>query len=219
MNRIVKKLLLVAFLASSLPLFGQTFGEVDLERLIMNHPMMKNYDVKTGYFKNTPYDFKSVKDLKVENASITSEIERIEFDQSKNAFKIFEDTELDEDILWSDIASLDKKKYLLKYKKSKNDNLIMSEGKPGTEKLYPIVDNMCNDIFVPLYNKNKVILNKLPRYLSKKPDLEGNDFHTFWFNPSEKVLCSYLQYASFIALIFPSADKTILFQKPSGDNK
>jgi hypothetical protein len=97
--------------------------------------------------------------------------------------------------------------------------LIDSGGDPGYSKLYPIIDNMCNDIFISLFDKDKVILNKLPRYFSKKPYLEGKDFHFFWFNPNEDTLFFYLQHASFISLIFPSVDKTILFQKPSGDSK
>ena len=215
----VKKLLLFAFLASSLPLSGQTFGEADLERLIMNHPMMKNYDAKTGHFKNTPHELREVSDLKAENASLTAEVERIKAEEQNNSLDVISNEIEDEEAIWSGISSLSKKKQELENKIQKNTELIESGGDPGYTKLYPIVDNMCNDIFIPLYNKDRAILNKLPRYLSKKPQLEGKDMHSFWFEPNEDVLCSYLQYASFIALIFPSADKTILFQKPSGDNK
>ena len=77
MNKFVKKMLLIALLALSAPLLGQTFGEADLERLIMNHPMMKNYDAKTGHFRNTPHELRDVSDLKAENASISAEIESI----------------------------------------------------------------------------------------------------------------------------------------------
>lgn len=219
MNRIVKKLLLVAFLASSLPLSGQTFGEVDLERLIMNHPMMKNYDSKTGHFKNTPYELREVSELKAENASISAELEAIKQEEMKNSLSALSSDNVDEEALWGEISSLSKRKLDLENKQIKNKDLIESGGDPGYTKLYPVIDNMCNDIFIPLYNKDRVILNKLPRYLSDKPNLEGKDMHAFWFNPNEDTLFFYLHHASFIGLIFTSVDKTILFQKPSGDFK
>ncbi len=219
MNRIVKKMLLVAFLASSLPLLGQTFGEADLERLIMNHPMMKNYDAKTGHFRNTPYELREVSELKAENASMTEEVELIKIEELNNSLNVISSEDEDEEAIWSRISSLSKKKQELENKILKNKELIDSGGDPGYSKLYPIIDNMCNDIFISLFDKDKVILNKLPRYFSKKPYLEGKDFHFFWFTPNEDTLFFYLQHASFISLIFPSVDKTILFQKPSGDSK
>lgn len=219
MNKFVKKMLLIALLALSAPLFGQTFGEADLERLIMNHPMMKNYDAKTGHFRNTPHELRDVSDLKAENASISAEIESIKIREQNNALNVLFSESEDEEFLWNDISSLSKRKLELENKRLKNNELIGSSGDPGYTKLYPIVDNMCNDIFMHLYDKDRVILNKLPRYLSPKPYLDGKDMHYFWFNPDEKILFSYLQQASFISLIFPSVDKTILYQKTSGDNK
>ena len=213
----VKILLLILLLASTLPLSGQTFGEADLERLIMNHPMMKNYDPKTGHFNNTPYELRDVLDLKAENASISAELEVIKQKEIENSLNAISFDSDDEEALWSDISSLSKRKRDLENKKNKNKDLIESGGDPGYTKLYPIIDNMCNDIFIPLYNKDKVILNKLPRYPSSKPDLEGKDMHSFWFNPNEDMLVSYLKQSSFVGLIFPNVDKTILYQKTSGE--
>ena len=218
MNRFVKKLLLVVFLASSLSLSGQTFGEADLERLIMNHPMLKNYDFKTGYFKNTPYELKDVDELKAENASLTQELEKIVVDQKKNATRAFEESDLDEEVLWSKASSLEEQKNKILSKIDTNDDLINNKGLPGRDKLYPIIDKICNDIFIPLYNKNRIILNKLPRYpFYDVPELGGNDLHSFWYNHEEKVLIAYLKQAYIIGFLFPSSDKTILYQKPSGD--
>lgn len=219
MKNFVKIILPVFLCFLSFSLSGQTFGEADLERLIMNHPMMKNYDAKTGHFKNTPYELKNVADLKSENASMSSEIKEIESKELNNSMAAISSEIEDEDAFWDNVVSLGVRKYQLKYKIQKNENMIISDGKPGSEKLYPIIDNICNDIFVPMYDKNKVILNKQPRYLTKKPELNGKDLHAFWFRPDEKVLCDYLQYSSFIGLMFPSVDKTILFQKTSGDTK
>lgn len=214
----IKKIILVFIFIGFTPLFAQIFSEVDFERLILNHPMMKNYDPKTGHFKNTPHELRAVSDLKAENASMSLELEEIKKKELKNSSISFSDDDIDEEALWGDISSLTKRKKELENKIRKNEDLIQSGGDPGYEKLYPIIDDICNDIFVPLYNKDKVILNKLPRYAANMLQLEGNDMHNFWFyQNNEEVLQKYLEYSGIIALMFPNMDKTILFQKTVGD--
>ena len=44
--------------------FAVTFEEKDFEKLVLNHPMMKNYDNKTGYFNNSSYSLHDVDKLK-----------------------------------------------------------------------------------------------------------------------------------------------------------
>ena len=51
---------------------------------------------------------------------------------------------------------------------------------------------MCNDLFVPLYNKDRVVLNKLPRYYIDKSNLKECDFRIFWRNPNAEALEKYL---------------------------
>ena len=78
---------------------------------------------------------------------------------------------------------------------------------------------MCNDIFTNLYNKDKIMLNKLPRYPSRKPELNGNDLHRFWYHPTSDCLELYLKQASIIGLIFPRYNQTIIYQRNGEDNE
>ena len=201
------------YLSCSIPISAQIFGEADLERLIMKHPMMKNYDKKTGHFKNTPHELRNVQDLKNENASLTLELNNIELEEIKRAKGSLEADIQNEDSFWNDVVSDSNRKQLLANKIRDNKELIERNGNPGFSKLYPIIDDMCNDIFVSLYDEKKVILNKLPRYLLNKPDLEGKDFRQFWNKPSSVILENYLKHSYYISQMFPSVDKTILFQK------
>ena len=57
------------------------------------------------------------------------------------------------------------------------------------------------------------MLNKLPRYPSKKPELNGKDLHNFWYHPNSETLYYYLSQSSIIAQIFPRSDNTIIYQK------
>ncbi len=192
---------------------AQTFGEADLERLIMNHKMMKNYDRETGHFKNTPHELKNISDLKAENASKAAEILNISLLERENSKTAIFDDIKDEDSFWNSTFTLSRRKKQLEYQIIKNDELISSNGDPGHTKLYPIIDEICNDIFTSLYRKNQIMLNKLPRYPSKKPELNGKDLHNFWYHPNSETLYYYLSQSSIIAQIFPRSDNTIIYQK------
>lgn len=205
---------LISFVLFTAPLFAQTFGEVDFERLLMNHPMMKNYDSQTGHFKNTPHELRNVADLKAENASMTAEIKDIVKKESEKSSSAINDDIDDEEGFWDSVSNLAKKQADLEYRIRKNNELIETNGDPGYQKLYPIVDDMCNDLFVPLYDKDKVVLNKLPRYFIPLPDFNGKDMHNFWFKKDPRILEGYLENASVLALIFANSDKTVLYQKP-----
>ena len=207
----------IFILVSILPLSAQTFGEADLERLIMNHKIMKNYDSKTGHFKNTAYELKNVSELKAENASKAAEIKEIDLkEKEKSNAVIIQDID-DEESFWGGIYYLSQRKKQLEIEINKNNELINSNGDPGYSKLYPIIDEMCNDIFTSLYNKDKIILNKLPRYPSRKPELYNNDLHRFWYHPNPDYLELYLKQASIIGLMFPKYNQTIIYQR-IGDN-
>lgn len=203
--------LIVPFIATQA--LAQTFKEVDFERLLMKHPIMQNYDAKTGHFKNTPYELKSVEGLRAENASMTAEIQKIEsLKNEKSLAAIKEDIE-DEESFWESASKLNDAKNRLKMKIAENEELILSGGKPAFEKLFPITEAMTNDLIINLYDKDKLVLNKLPRYYNFKPDFNGKDFQAFWHSRDPLVLEAYLSKASSLSLIFPNSDKAILYQK------
>lgn len=216
----MKKKVFITMICSFLvfPLWGQTFSEVDFERLLMNHPMMKNYDPKTGHFRNTPYALHDVKSLKNENASLKNELKALIKNEKNNSKAIITEDIKDEEAFWSKVSDFSDKKLKIENKIDVNDELITSKGDPGYVKLFPIVDKMCNDLLIPMYDKNKVVLNKLPRYYIEKPNFGDCDFKLFWFSKNPEALKKYLQFAPVIAMIFSKSDKAILYQK-SGESK
>ncbi len=218
MKKCLKIFTILSLVLLTAPLCAQTFGEVDFERLLMNHPMMRNYDPKTGHFNNTPHELKDVKALKAENASLTAEIEKMTEKKSEKSKSVLDEDIDDEEGFWNSVSSIDKKQAELKYKLEKNEELIQTNGDPGYGKLFPIIDDMCNDIFIPLYDKDKLVLNKLPRYYTPYPEFNGNDMHKFWYKKDPRILEAYLENASIMALIFSKSDKAILYQK-SGATK
>lgn len=201
-----------------MPLGGQTFSEVDFERLLMNHPMMKNYDASTGHFNNTPHALLDVKKLKAENKALEKELKELKKKTRTNAKSMAVSEIDDEEAFWGRVTSLEGRIKEAEYKIARNKELISSGGDPGYTKLFPIVDEMCNDLFVPLYNKDRVVLNKLPRYYIDKSNLKECDFRIFWRNPNAEALEKYLSFAPVISMLFPKSDRTILYQK-SGENK
>lgn len=193
--------------------FAQVFKQVDFERLLMNHPMMKNYDAQTGHFKNTPYELKNLGELKAENASMAAEIEKINGLKAENALAASTEDIEDEERFWKLASDLDTTKNKLSSKIAKNYELILSEGRPGVEELFPIMDDMSNDLILGLYNRDRVVLNKLPRYYDFKPEFDGKDFSAFWYSHDPSILEHYLTKAQTLSLIFPNSDRAVLYEK------
>lgn len=211
------KRLFLALSALFLPLslFAQTFSETDFERLIMKHPMMKNYDSKTGHFRNTSHQIRSKDELEAIAASITAELEKLKDDKAQTVDCIWGEVE-DEEDFWGGIASLDARKKELQKKQYENNKLIEQDGVPGTNHLLPIINDMTNDLMIPLYNPNKVLLSKLPRYFCK-PERTENGVRAFITKGNKKVLKEYLSQASAYAGLFPNSNRAVLV-KNEGSN-
>ncbi len=198
---------------------AQCFSETDFERMVMNHPMMKNYVKENGHFKNTEYELRNIQEIRSENASITEELDFIKSKRLSQSLSILETADDDEESFWSDISELDTRKIKLERARMKNENLIGAGGDPGFERLVPITDGITNDLLVPLYDKKMVVVNKLPRFYAPPPDLPGKALGDFFNNPDSDFLTNYLEKASIIALMFSKSDKTILFQQKGVKNE
>lgn len=198
---------------------AQCFSETDFERMVMNHPMMKNYVKENGHFKNTEYEFRNIQDIRSENASIAEELDFIKSKRLSQSLNILETAEGDEESFWSNISELDTRKNKLERAKMKNENLIGAGGDPGFERLVPITDGITNDLLVPLYDKNMVVVNKLPRFYAPPPDLCGRALGDFLNKPDSDFLKNYLEKAPVIALMFSKSDKTILYQQKGVKNE
>ena len=180
---------------------------------------MKNYDKGTGYFKKTDYDnTANLKQIRLENASITKELEDI-----KSKKEIFEkqltSEGSNEDEVWSSINNLDKKEEELLKKLEKNNEIIVSFGNPDIVKLINITDKITEDCILPLFNKKKIVLNKLPRYVPEMPEISDNDLRRFFYSSDVEILKNYLKYSYAIGLLFNKSDNTIIYNTDNSSGK
>ena len=195
-------------------LWAQTFIQYDFDELIKNHPLMKKYDKKTGYFKGTGYDKKyDVNKLLDENQILKNELKELDVKIKENEEKFLSDNEEN----WQLITDLNKRKSELKEKIDKNINIIAEEGEPEILKLVNIIDTITEDSLLPLYNVDKIILNKLPKYTSKIPFNSTNNLRQYYYTFDKNKLTEYLKDSYAISLMFNNSNNTILFNNPNSN--
>lgn len=197
--------------------FAVTFEEKDFEKLVLNHPMMKNYDNKTGYFNNSSYSLHDVDKLKAELKELTLKLNNLKdknIELASQSADISE--EPDEDEFWKNISVDSQEIKIIENKIFEITNLLYSNGKPDYNNLFKITSKMAKEVILPLYNKNKIILNKLPKYYFYSPSNITGLNRLFNLNNDDS-LKKYITTASSFASIFPDSDKTILFNKKEVD--
>lgn len=204
----------ILFTAYALMANAQTFTEVDFERLIMNHPLLKNFEPDTGYFKNTKYYPVPLDVLKNEIASMTEEMNSLEKNIKDKAVSTIDEDIDDEEAFWNNIADSDRRIKEIDHQLTDKRNLLIGGGLPGTEELLPLMEGLCNDVFSQIYEKDRIILNNLPKYYSEPPLLDFHDsLQNFFYRPENGILEAYLSQSALIGLMFPESNKAILFQK------
>lgn len=198
--------------------FSMTFEEADFENLILNHPMMNNYDDKTGHFKNTSYTLYDIENLKKEVIELGLKLEELKKNEIKLAsqsVELYEDT--DEENFWNSIKDDSQQIKDLENKIFEINSLIYSNGETDYIHLFNIVTKITKEVILSLYNNKKIVLNKLPKYYpnsNKTTDLKN----LFKFTNLDS-LKKYINTASSYAAIFPNSDKTILFNKNDFSSK
>ena len=213
MKTLAKGLFLVFLCVLAASSFAMSFEEVDFERLVLNHPMMKNYDPQTGYFKNTDYVFHDINQLKQEIQDLATQysvLNRAKTDLASKSVKI--DEEADEESFWSNTSNYSEQQKELAAKILEKNYLVTQAGMPDVKHLFNITSQMASDTILPLYNKDKILINKLPDYPSYKPDI-NNDFTSrkFIVNNNYNFIKEYLEKAKAFYSIFPNTDRTILY--------
>ena len=196
---------------------AQTFIQSDLDRLINNHPLMKNYDRDTGYFKDTSYDQVDVNRLKEENASLTLELEGIKAKKSSLSQNLIHSDSEDDD-LWNSTSELDKKEKEIHKAIEKNDWMINSDGLPSRIELSQVIDKLTEDTLIPLYKENQIVLNKLPRFNNEAIFNNFKDLRSFYFTKEDNILKNYIAYSYIIGSMFMNTNDLILYQDENSNS-
>ena len=188
-------------------IFAQNFIQSDIERLINNHPLMKNFDKKTGHFHN-PIDKKQ---LETEISSITKELEKTSELLNLSSNHILSLNEENEDETWKNTSTLEEKKKLLEKQLEKSKFYLSQIDEPNRLELVKTVDKLTEEIILPLYEKNKIIFNKFPKSNFGKPQIDEKDLRRFFYSQDKEILNKYLDCSYLIGLMFKQTDNIIIF--------
>ncbi len=213
------QLLSIFVLMLTLPAQAQTFSSHDLERLINQHPMMKNYDPVTKRFKNTPSAIQPLQEIKAEIASITTLIEGLASEKNKLLNETLNaDAEApDEFATWKQLSEKSEKSKALKRRLLELKDLEMTNGAPPIARVLKIAREIMFDTFSLIKKQganNHIRLNRLPRFYQPPLVLSPNPFFEFFANPNNKSkLAAYLSKKNTIFLLFPTAGDAILINE------
>lgn len=218
--KICKKILhLSLFFACCVPFLAAaaTFNAIDLDRLLQNHPLMKQFDPSTGRFRNTPSEPQSPAKLELKLQEISTEIdnhlnaktERLQLmmrDSSSN-------TSSEEDS-WAFLAERDQKIAQLKIEVAKLENLLAGNGVPGFETILEIAGHIASETLSRLTDEDCIVLNRLPRtLLSEVPQFPKQSIRHFFWTKKVEVLSKYLEHSRLIGNIFECIDRPIVYKR------
>lgn len=207
-------LLNILFLCVPLVANAQTFKTIDFERLLLNHPLMKNFDPATGRFRDTPSEIVPIAVLQQKISSMTTQISDLEKQKAKIVAELVLKTDQNsEEIIWQQLKDLDSKIETVKKQMQPVQKLLEQGGVPGYETVFAIATQLVNDIVGSRYEKNHLVVNKLPRFRSVPPALNNNDLRRFFDHKNIEILEKYLSQAGIIGLMFSHIDQPVLYSR------
>lgn len=197
---------------------GQSFKSVDFERMINNHPMMKNFDPSTGRFKNTGGEVKSPDWLKKEINRIKNKLNNAENSRQillKSSFSNNKDEKIDEGNLWQNLNKLSAETIEAKSKLTELEELLAMDGIPPISRNLPIARRIILETKAAFKKgDNDIVLNKLPRFFELPPTFTENPLKIVFANPEKSSeLVKYLENLNTISLLFRGIAEPVLFEK------
>lgn len=209
-------LLLLSFFALGVHLSVQSaeYQEADLQRLIRNHPLIKDFQPETGRFKNTPSEIQPVERLIGNKNKLTLAISELEKEKRNKLAEHLVAGNAVEEQLWEKIKEIDSEVEKHQKEIRELDDLIAAKGVPGFETVIKISEQLWNDISVGLPSNEAIILNKLPfQPPDLPPTIENRDLRHFFYSPSPENLQKYINYSIETGFLFQSINKTILYSE------
>jgi hypothetical protein len=201
---------------------AQTFKVHDLERLIKNHPMMKNYDPKTNRFRNTPSEARPLEEIDAGIISTKEEISALEKEKKSvlgSSMKKTLDAEAEKE-LWKKLNDMGNRIKELKQNLLDLTELQATNGVPPASRLLPIAREILLDIKEEITtNENEIVLNYLPRFYQPPPNLIKNPLKNFFANPDQtESLLNYIKHANLMSLLFSGVAAPVLYNERNLNN-
>ncbi|MDD3148970.1 MAG: hypothetical protein PHD82_16875 [Candidatus Riflebacteria bacterium] len=192
---------------------GVEFKQVDFERLLNKHPLMKKFDPETGRFNGTPCEIIPVELIRQRVASLTAMIGLCERKKSDLVVAAMVDgAKVDENAIWAQIGKIDHEISDIRKKLDGEEALLEQKGIPGLETLFSVVTGLTRDLIDSISAADNIVINKLPRFRSKPPQLAGFDLRHFFYQPDPQHLKKYLEQAGLIGLMFSGSDNPIIYR-------
>ncbi|MEW6708763.1 MAG: hypothetical protein AB1403_02985 [Candidatus Riflebacteria bacterium] len=206
--------LLSFFVLISLSVSGQTFSSCDFERLIMQHPLMNQYDPESGRFRGTPGEIISPAEVDSRIASTHAQIDLLqEKRKSVLADSLKSGDESGENELWENLAGINQRVMELKQSLMELDELKATGGVPPVSRNLPIARQIILDTRQK-FPKTELLLNRLPRFFMYPPDFLENELRRFFRAPQQiELLKDYLEQVPAISLLFPATSEPVLIKR------
>jgi hypothetical protein len=206
-------LLLSIFVAFTCFAGAQTFSVEDLERLINNHSMLKNYDAKTRRFKNTPSEIVPVEQVMEQIDRLRAEIEELEKAREKLVKQTIENNEAEEHNLWTRLKDLSNKIQTKSSQLPELQELEATGGVPPVSRVIPIAREILLDVRKE-FSDADIVLNRLPVFYQAPPQFHGNPLLQFFQQPERlEFLIEYRKSVPSISLLFSGINQPVLINK------
>ncbi|MDD3323464.1 MAG: hypothetical protein PHS59_18665 [Paludibacter sp.] len=202
-------------------LFAVDFMQIDYINLLTNHPIYKDYDPKTGRFKNTKSEILPIERLYEQEKAIVDKIAELENEKAKMVKdSLILSIDKAQNNSWEIIAGIDTEISLLYKQLNELNDLLDNGGIPYESEVVKVISQITDEIkneYSKNVSLNTVILNKLPFYRkgSSAPNLDNytSGYFNFLEQNNLQSLNNYINHNSTIGLLFESTAEAIIYSK------
>lgn len=221
----MKNILWVALLSFiSVNVYALDYKEVDIDDLLISHPLFSKYDNETGRFKDTKSEILSLEEVEHRKQAVTDKLNSLKENKSSlssnsdllGAFSSSNDEN------WNKIAEIDKEIAVLETEEKYYESLKNNEGIPGDSTVYNVVSQIASETINPIKkaNPNSVIFAKNKHSIydlnyEKLQEANGKYYEALFNKKTAKteLLIDYMSYAPYISYLFPSTENNLIYTR------
>jgi hypothetical protein len=197
------------------------FKQIDYLKMLMNHPIYKDYDPQTGRFKNTKSEIKPIEQLYEKEKKIIDKITELNNEKAKMVQdSLITSIDKHQDNSWQKIAKIDLEISQLNSQLNELNDVLENGGIPYESEIFKVISQITSEIkreYSKDVSSNTVILNKLPLYRKGSTAPNIDNYNSGYFNflkmNNEHSLYNYIKYESTIGLLFKNTAESIIYSK------
>lgn len=191
-------------------------SSVDINQLLLKHPLMSDYDKTTMRFRNTESEILPVDELKSQMSQLELKLDKLKRESEETTRNALENSSgLDETSFWSAQASRSEQISKLERERYRIEQLILSGGETPHTSIIPQVKRIINEIYSNPEFKFPIVLNRLPVIATQAPGFQKyNPYLAFFWRMEKPALEKYLEMSQYISGMFNCSKELILYQNP-----